>query len=234
MELLKNKLSILSNIYQIHYDAKSRGMCWDGFKLYDNSDKLTAFFENSVIYDLLSQNKNHEGEWFGVLSPVFFNKAHRVNTPQLLAQHLDPALDVIAFNGKSQNQNIILQAEKWHEGYVDLFETILNRAGIYFDFRKVKDGTKNIFSNYVIAKPHVWHQYYEEVLYPCMRVMEDDEYVKGTLWKDAKYHKSKRQSVRYYLQEAIGVPYYPYHTFICERFWTLFLWMNPDIKLKNV
>lgn len=228
--------STLSNVHQIYFDAKTRGQCWEGFRLYDNSNNLSPFFENKVIYDLCMQGAHREGGWFGILSPSFFFKAHRIKTPRNLSQLVSEGdHDAVGFNGKSQNQNVILQAERWHVGFVDLFEKIIHKAGIGFDFRSVKNGKQNIFSNYLIAKPEVWDRYFTEVLKPCMDVMSRDKEVQEGLWQDAKYHKS-RTSLRHrmYLQESIGVPFYPYHTFICERFWTLFLWMNPDVKLKNI
>ena len=51
------------------------------------------------------------------------------------------------------------------------------------------------------------------------------------LWTDSGY--TKKNKLGPYLKEQIGVSYYPYHTFICERFWTMFLNMHPEITVTH-
>ena len=56
------------NIWQIHFDQQTKSNCFHEWNHYDNSDKLTEFFENSVIVDLYNKGEIDRSDYFGVFS----------------------------------------------------------------------------------------------------------------------------------------------------------------------
>jgi hypothetical protein len=64
-----------------------------------------------------------------------------------------------------------------------------------------------------------------------MQVMNHNAELNKMIWQDSGYHKKKRMSAK--LKQDLGVPYYPLHTFICERFWSVYLAMNRQIKFRH-
>jgi hypothetical protein len=85
--------------------------------------------------------------------------------------------------------------------------------------------------NYVIAKPHIYDDYAKNILIPCMDVMEKDSDIKTLCWRDSRYFKKRNMSDK--LKQDLGVPYYPLHTFICERLWAVYLALNPQINFRH-
>ena len=242
-EITTRQFINFNHIYQIYYDAQSKERCFEGFTPVCN-ERLSPFFENSVIVEVLGNGGSIPGlDWFGVLSPKFFRKAYGGGV-SLSGEKLDTFLaatqkQVVGFNIKTTQKNIIKQGDMWHPGFSELFDKIIKKAGIDYDIRKPSKKLyslpsghvvyNNIFSNYVIAKKHIWDDYYQTVLKPCYDVMsdKDNEEIQSLLWRDSGYHKMNPQAVkRSVLKEKLGVPFYPYHTFICERFWTMFLNMR--------
>ena len=138
---------------------------------------------------------------------------------------------------KSQNPNVIRQGDNWHRvengSFSGIVQQVLRGAGIEWS---VGDRLRlPIYNNYVIARPWVWDRYVNEMLNPCMEVMKNAEgEFRELLWQDARYHKSRRKSVQAHLQANFGVPHYPLHTFICERFWSVWVEMNwGDVRVKK-
>ena len=233
MEAVKAQLS---GVYQIWYNEQTRKQIVDAFTPFHNP-KLSEFFENDVILNVVSQGKHKETDWFGVLSPEFFSKAATggVRVTEL-QKRLNDSLDMMTFT-RSENTNMIKQGDNWHRvqngSFSSIVQQVIRRAGIEWS---VDDRLRlPIYNNYVIARPWVWDRYVNEMLLPCMEVMENAEgEFRELLWQDAKYHKSRRKSVQAHLQANFGVPHYPLHTFICERFWSVWVEMNwGDVRVKK-
>lgn len=233
------------HIYQIWYNEKTKKQVFHGFQPICNA-RLTPFFENSVIASLLFESIPARS-WVGVLSPEFFRKvsvrlAGGINGEKIDKFLNDTDKDVVSFFPQLTQRNIITQAENYHTGYVKLFNHIIKEAGIDYDIRRrarllmtTHTGHPvytNIVSNHVIARKEVYQRYVNEVLIPCMEVMGGlDGEMKDLLWSDAKYKQGKASPN--HLLESYGKPYYTYHTFICERFWTLFMNMNTTITMSQ-
>lgn len=238
-------------LYQIWYNEETRKQCFDGFTLFHNPS-LTPFFENSIILNIFS-NPSYAipaQKWVGIFSPKFFQKAYGGFTP-VTPKNIDDFLsrtnkEVVGFNIKLTQPNIITQGDRWHPGFTEVFKMIIEKAGIDYDIRKrsriiftLKTGHNvyaNIMSNYVIAKAGIYKRYVDEVLRPCMQVMSDENNtdIWQRIWRDSGYQRLQPRAAKAdYLQKQIGVPYYPYHTFICERFWTMFMNMNTSISMTH-
>lgn len=233
--MTETKTDILKGIYQIWYDDQTRKMCSDYFTPFHNPE-LTPFFENQVIYDLCSQGRHLESEWFGVLSPVFFSKAWRGGVrPTYMRERMSAETDLVSFH-YSRNPNIILQGHSHHAkskgNFKDIVQRVLRMSGIDWDVHNPLRFP--VLMNYVVARDWVWDRYFNEMLEPCMDVMRDATgELKELIWQDAEYGKGRTQTMRRHLQATLGVPYYPMHTFILERLWSVWLEMNYDDVRKT-
>ena len=247
--MIQSQFINFNHIYQIWYNEDSRKMGFHGFKPLANK-YLSPFFENTPILGLYHTEFNNIGnnEWVGVLSPKFFQKA-QVPRP-VTAIELDKLLsetekDVVGFNIKSTQRNIIKQGDIYHKDFSKVFKMIIDKAGIDYDIRlparklfTMPSGHQvytNVFMNAIIARKWVYEKYIKDVLEPCYEVMSDpnNKDIIDIIWRDSGYNTLVKRANSKYLKESIGVSYYPYHTFICERFWTMFLNMNKGISMTQ-
>lgn len=219
---------MILTVYQIYFDEKSKINCFDEWGHYDNSEKLTAFFENTVILDLIDQGKHKQSDYFAVFShdirkEIHFKEWLNNNTkltfnPQSLEFIVKSyGYDVYAFEKRRQNKNIIFQAERYHPGFIDIINEILRET-------KFMDGVPNELSrttlhNHFIMRSEIYQRYVDELLRPAMKIMESIPAV----WQDAKYIRKLPLSTQERFEQAFGKRYYPYHPFVCERLPSLFL-----------
>lgn len=210
-------------IYQIHFDEKSRRNCYPEWELYDNSNKLTEFFENSVIVDLIANDKHKEADYFGVFShdvekDLPFKEDNLRFNPSTLKRVINKnGHDVFSFFKRRKQHNIITQAENYHPGFVKMIEAILEETKFLPYIPKRLD--KIVLFNYWIAKSEIYAQYVNELLIPAMNVLKS----LPEAYHDANYVKKVDERTKYRFIQAFGKPYYPYHPFVCERLPSLFM-----------
>lgn len=238
----------LSQIHQIYYNDQTKVQCWDQFQHLHNPT-CNEFMENQVIYDFLdTRNDIPSSAWFGILSPKFgFKAVGQLNRPpnatrldQKLKECEEKGVMVLGFQRHSRTRNPIFQGNNWHlrgkeDNFSDVFEKVIQKAGITYDIktktRKNREGHYSvIMMNYIIAPYWIWKMYFNEILKPCMDVMKSDEELKQLLWQDSGYKKNQKLSPA---MQAAGMEYYPLHTFICERFWTMFLHIHREFEFLH-
>lgn len=206
-------------ILQIYYDDNSLKNCFNSsFVTKVKNEKLTPFFENSII---LNEVPKMEAQYIGVFSHAFSQKIIRAKhmSPEYLSTKLDK--DIVSFFENKNTRNVFTLAESYHKDITKIFEAVCEKIG--YDPVLMKMKTKRVvYQNHFIARKEVYLHYIDEVLRPAMELMEDkNSGVHHILWSDSRYHKKKKLSA--YLEKQLGVPYYPYHTFVCERLLSLFL-----------
>lgn len=220
-------------IYQIYYDEKSRSNCLEGFEPYYN-ETLTPFFENDVIMKLIAEEKHKGYDYFGVFSHSFQHKIH-IWPDSILDAMAGSDYDVYTFFSLMSTNNIFLKGDNWHDNFSLACKKILNKIGFRSDIASLEYKTRCIvYQNHFITRPGIYQDYVETVLSPAVEVMENDEEVRELIWKDARYHKSQKPETRERLLKHLGVDYYPYHPFICERFFSFYLDLNPAITFKHL
>jgi hypothetical protein len=208
-------------------------------------EKTSPFFENAYILDLVVNGEHKGNEWFGVLSPQFFTKCCGGRLTIYKMQHdIERGIqvqtgrnqferheaDAIGYHPSLRNRNMIQQGNLAHgDGFSQLTQDILTKAGVDWDVTKPLK--KIVLSNAIITRQHVYEDYVLSVLEPCMTVMDNDEEIRERVWKNSGYHKNKSMSAK--LKADLGVNYYPLHTFICERLWSVYLAMNPSVKFRH-
>lgn len=216
-------------IYQIYFDEKSKAGCDPEWEHYDNSEKLTEYFENSVIVELINEGKHKEGDYFGVFShdikrEMVFKEwvgNHRLEfSPDTLSEIVTKFyknVEVFGFQKRRKQPNIVNQAERYHTGFVVAMEKILNETG-FLD--KIPSKLNDIILfNHFIMRSDIYERYVEELLVPAMEVMRE----MPELFDNAKYMKNISEETKARFMKAFGKDYYPYHPFICERLPSLFM-----------
>ena len=114
------------NIWQVYFDEQSKKNCYRWTRRYNNAGRLTEFFENSVIAELI-ENKKHLGEgfpdYFGVWShdikfDAIYKEVYRgVKTP-FTEDNFYKVIRSYNADGyalhqkKRKNPNIVFQADR--------------------------------------------------------------------------------------------------------------------------
>lgn len=224
----------LFNLHQIYFNEASKANCFDFTNHYENK-RCTPYFENSVILDLIEQGEHKKAEYFGVLSHSWNSKTHMASNwtilnKEALIESIN-GYDLLSFNRHSQQTHILNFAEAKHPGFKQAIKLIFDRIG--FKYTETQKTRHVIYSNHFILKSEMYEQYVNELLKPAIEVMEDREFydLQKILWRDSGYYKKAHMSES--LRNSIGKPYYPYHTFLCERFISLWLNEHPEINCKH-
>lgn len=191
--------------YQIYYDEKSKENLLPGFRPYYN-ETCNEFFENQVIRDLYVC-----GDYFGVFS-------HRAKEKIIFKEQDQPfsfdslqyfvnlyGCDVYGFQKRRKAENIITQADNYHPNFTVYTKRILNEIG----WELPKRLEFITLFNYFVAKANIYEDYKRTLLIPAMDFMK----TMPELYQDAGYKKEKPK----------GMSHYPYHPFICERLFSVYV-----------
>ncbi|NRA91231.1 MAG: hypothetical protein HRU26_00860 [Psychroserpens sp.] len=217
--------------YQIYYSEETKNNCFtshDWWNLYDNTNALTPFFENTPIANLIESGAHKTSEYFAVFShdimhEIAFKENNKVFNPVNLRDSIG-YYDVYSFQKRRRQENIVIQADNYHPGFTDITKKILSKVG--YELPNKID--RIILFNHFIMKSELYERYYNEMLKPAMEVMSEmDE-----LNKDAGYHKFKKNKIDFTSQ--LGYPHYPYHPFICERLPSIWLQHNKDLSFSHI
>lgn len=202
-------------IYQVYFKEEQRGILEPQFTPYNNEGKLTPYYENSVISELVKQESDPD-EYFGVLSWNLRNKIERMKNYPFPFKNISP--DSYSFNWLveqiERNEDVIFLMEhnphspvhtaNWiHPNFHYHWNNIMSCLGI--DWNQSVQWYDVIYCNFFIAKHHIYKRYVDELLDPAMKIMD----TMPELNEDAKY--------------PMG-PGYTYHPFICERLFSY--WYN--------
>lgn len=221
-------------VYQIYYDEGSKEACYPEFEHYENK-VCSPFFENSIITKLIAEDRHIETDYFGVFSGNFKHKMtvtrdSQKYSPQIILNSLDT--DVVSFFRGHQNKNVVNKAELFHPGFKRALINTLNAIGFEVDLEK--DTRFTVYQNHFIARSDIYEKYVNELLEPAIKEMCNtaNKELQNIIWQDSNYHKKKTMPDK--LKKELGVPYYPYHTFICERLFSIFLNKYTHISCKHL
>lgn len=222
-------------IIQIYYDDASKSSCYPEFDHHYN-EKCTPFFENKVIVDLVNEGSHRGYQYFGILSGHFKNKMiHTRDMKRLTPQYIFSKLgetDVVSFFRHHRNSNVVNKAEMFHPGFKRALKNIFNRIG--FEANLEERTRFTVYQNHFIARSEIYEDYVKNLLEPAIKEMEnkDNKELQNIIWQDSKYHKKHTMSEK--LKRELGVPYYPYHTFICERLFSIYLNKHKNITCQHL
>jgi hypothetical protein len=95
--------------------------------------------------------------------------------------------------------------ESHHPGFMALFTRLCVRLGL-----EVKEPKCLIYSNFFVAKPHIYREYINECVLPALKILEEEEF--KDVWNNSSY-----RGLGPNLKQTTGLDYYPFHIFLIER-----------------
>lgn len=207
------------NIYQVYYQEDQKAQLFSDTIPYFNN-KLTTIFENQVLLDLYRQGKIH-GAYFGLLS--WKTKQKNRLSFNSIKPRLDPKYNFISVT--YDRHDVLGYAEKCHPGFTMIFKKLLQYIEVDQDIRPLA----GIYQNGVITKPSVYVDYIEKFLLPALEFFEQCEAeIKEKLFSDTRYQRVN-QSISL---ETFGTNFYPFHTFLLERLWSVYFHLNREKKFN--
>jgi hypothetical protein len=214
-------------IFQIYFDdAHVAALDYTPYR----NDDCTVYFENSVIKSLVESGAHEGSDYFGVVSyklrdKLQWTKEHWVDsptgnrstrtfTPEDFEAELRRAQpDAMSFLQYRPHDQVSL-ANHFHPNFADHFARVM--AAIGYDWKPTV--FQDIFYfNYFVAKASIYERYVREMLAPAMAAMDQ----MPELMQPSGYSVLPPQ-----LAARFGVPHYPYHSFLCERFFSYFAHIN--------
>lgn len=219
------------DLIQIYYNDATKLNCEPGL-IHAFNPILTPFFENTVIAQL-GTDEALQNQYVGVLSHNFFIK--NMIMPYAIANEVgEGKFDVYAFSGGLKIKNVCDIADTYHPGFKHAMFLILDAIG--FDVDINEDTRMVCYQNAFIAKTHIFEHYVRELLLPAMKVMNDrnNERIYNIIWNDSGYYKKKDLQIQSRLRQYLGVNYYPYHPFICERLFSLYMQKYKHLTFKHL
>lgn len=229
--------------YQIAFDEESIKNIDTDFAIPIVNKKVSPFFENQVISDIVTNHTN-DVEYVGVFSHKFFhetvNRELKNITIEEIKNGLNGSDDVVSFFAfKKDNFEMFRHAERVHQGIEVCYQELFRLFGhVYNPNQKMRCV---IYRNAFFAKVDIYKSYVNEMLNPCIALMSDpkNEKLFNALWKDSKYPYTesrfrKHPQLRDKFLSDMGVPYYPFHTFVLERMFSYWLNINPEITCKHI
>jgi len=201
------------NVYQIYYqESQKKELFSDSIPLFNG--ELSIFFENNVILDLYKYGKI-VGDFFGVLSW----KAREKNMirSKSIKKHINKKYDIHSFT--YDKHDVLGYANLCHPNFRSIFTGLLEYLHIDLEIRPLI----GLYQNAIITKPAIYIDYIENYLMPAMDYLQESAGdIQNLLFSDAEYKGIDRKI----LMNTIGVEYYPYHTFVLERLWSVYYQIN--------
>jgi hypothetical protein len=214
-------------IFQIYFDdAHVAGLDYTPYR----NDDCTVYFENSVIKRLVESGAHEGSDYFGVVSyklreKLEYTKTHWADTPignrssrkftpaDFEAELLRVQPDAMSFQRHPPHDPVSL-ANHFHPNFATYFARIM--AAIGYDWKPTVF-LDIFYFNYFVAKSSIYERYVREMLAPAMAVMDQMPELMGS---------SSYSVLPARLAARFGVPHYPYHSFLCERFFSYFAYLN--------
>lgn len=206
------------DFFQIIYREEQRKDCYPFAKVHFNN-KLTHFFENSVINDLVLAST---ADKISVCSWKLQEKMRwNVCRPRPLTEEvLRTDYDVLSFTCNTKYHQMLAAADKWHAG----FRLIMARILHVLDEKMPSEVKNPVYQNHFAASNDIYQEYVLTWLSLAMCVMDRDPEINKLCWQDSNYSKLAQRDAATpeYLQQHIGVPYYPLFPFLLERLFSIF------------
>jgi len=218
-----------ASLIQIIYKEEQRAECYPFANVYFN-DKLTIFFENEVIAKLVPESK---ADKIGVCSWKLRQKQRwNVGKRREITQELiESDYDVLSFTKNTHHHQMLAASENWHPGFLQAIRAICGAVGVDVP----TEVTTPIYQNAFMATRSIYCDYMDEYLDPVMRLINTEPVAYRLATQDSRYHELAKGDAapREWLQEQIGMPYYPMAPFLLERLFSIFC-HNKKIKVTYV
>lgn len=220
--------------HQIYFKESQKAELYPFAIPYDNNRKLTDYFENAVIAELVPKC---EADYIAVCSWALKMKRETGSTPRLLREDtslseekiLNSGADVCILTPMNPGHMVMTNLYKWHYTQ-DIIEAV-NELKKFIRIPEEIEGNA-IYQNHFVARKEIYHQYVTECLIPCMEFMKDRE----IFFRDSKYAEKKirldPEGLKDY-QKASGRQDWPLAPFLLERLF-MFWSYKKQFKIANV
>lgn len=211
---------------QIYYEEEQKVHCFPFARLHFN-DRLTVFFENSVIKDLVLAAESEKlaiCSWKLKQKLRWYIGKHR----ELTQEVMDSDYDVLSFTRNSASHQMLAAANKYHKGFKEGMQKICDHIGL-----KVPGEVKQpIYQNAHSSRLDIYRHYVTRYLSPAMQFMIEDKEMNKIAISDSNYSQLNKANTvtSEYLMSKIGLPYYPLSPFILERLYSIFV-QNEKLKV---
>jgi hypothetical protein len=207
-----------AEIVQIYYEESQKAHCFPFADLHFN-DRLTVFFENSIIRDVVMASDSEKiaiCSWKLKQKLKWYIGKHR----ELTQEVLDSDYEVLSMTRNSKHHGMLYSADKYHKGFTDGMRKICHHVGL-----KLPGEVKiPIYQNHFSAKIEIYRDYVQNFLSPAMDYMTNDSEMKEIAISDSNYSALTRGGANAdQLMDKIGLPYYPLAPFILERFFSVYV-----------
>lgn len=214
-----------AQLTQIYYKDEQIKACYPFANLYFN-EKLTIFFENTVIAQLVMAS---EAEKIAICSWRLKEKMkYYIGSPrELTPEVMNSDYQVLSFTKNTRHHQMLAAADKWHPNFKESLKKILDYFGISMP-REVKTP---IYQNHFSASRETYQDYVKRYLSPCMQAMSTDIELNKLAMIDSKYSTlTKDTTLHEELERKIGIPYFPMAPFLLERLFSIYC-HNENIKV---
>ena len=89
-----------------------------------------------------------------------------------------------------------------------------------------------VYSNFFIAKKEIYFEYIDTVIKPLIEWLENEPIIQQMLWSNSGYMGLQKEQ----LKEYTGLDHYTYHTFVLERFFSIYYQnklANKNLKIAT-
>lgn len=182
----------------------------------------TTYYLENVMFDRLLRIRAREWQFAGHVGCVAW-RAHEKFDVNLLHSPFPDNADVVAF--VYRGDPLIQTAARWHPRFEEVWLPCMDALG-YGRHQSMSDSIPSFYCNYWAASPSWMWRYIAEFA-RLKRCLESMENIQEPLWSDSTYTSRGGDIARQSLDSCVrswGVPFYPYHPFICERYPCLFFW----------
>ena len=211
--------------YQIYYSMETAKNCFkesNWWRLYDRSNRISPYFENDVIKEIVTAYHGTGFDYLGIFSHAIGSKITfkenglHFNPENLKAVVSKGEADFYSFQKRRSNKNIVHQAEQWHPGITNYTRMILEKIGYSLPERL----DRIVLFNHFVARMEIYNRYVEEMLLPAMDIMANMPELNG--------------NAGYKTDPPKGFNHWPYHPFILERLPSVWLQFNKQVIFKHI
>lgn len=211
------------DFFQIYYDHSQLEKLYP-FAIPYHNEKLTPYFENSVIADLVPKS---DADLVSVCSWRLMQKRgdmFRLKDKTLtLDKIFNTEFDIAVLTPRSPNHQPLSMAAQWHgEAWINGFHDMSMFLYRELKIRVPEELTHTIYENHFIAKRSIYTDYISKCLNPVIHYME--ALGESSIYMaDSGYARRKNEEERKRYTERTGRKDWPIAPFLLERLFSIWI-----------
>ncbi len=198
-------------IYQVFFDGKSRALLDPGFLPYDNTGRLTDYYENSVILDVHSEPAMWRGfDYVGVVSWRFAEKTG-LTAPVLFGEMSRKSPDVFLMTPRMYAGFDAPYSRRGFRSVQELAKVIDRNGVLPYELYDYDAGDVLNFCNFWAARPGVFDDYCRNYLSKVMDFVENGDDPELASWRLKRVeHRGRPHPPAVFLIEGLFQTYVHY------------------------